>query len=60
MEVHPEIEAGLGDLRRVIDNWYSIWFAPRGDVYVFVPYLAFQAAGFSDIAAPKHGASGKA
>jgi predicted O-methyltransferase YrrM len=50
MEIQPEIEAGLGDLRRVIDNWYAAWFAPRGDTYAFTPYLAFQTAGFSDVA----------
>jgi hypothetical protein len=50
MEVQPEIEAGLGDLRGVIDNWYAARFAPRGDTYAFVPYLAFQTAGFSDVA----------
>lgn len=50
MKALPEIEAGLGDLSRVIDNWYAAQFAPRGDTYAFAPYLAFQAAGFSDVA----------
>ncbi|WP_050420603.1 class I SAM-dependent methyltransferase [Bradyrhizobium tropiciagri] len=50
LEALPEIEAGLGGLGRVIDDWYAAWFAPRGDTYAFVPYLAFQAAGFSDVA----------
>ena len=49
MEALPEIEAGLGDLGRVIDRWYTAWFAPRGDTYAFSPYLAVQAAGFSDV-----------
>ena len=50
METLPEIEAGLADLGCVIDNWYAARFAPRGDTYAFAPYLAFQAAGFSDVA----------
>ncbi len=50
MEVQPEIEASLGGLNRVIDNWYAACFAPRGDTYAFAPYLAFQASGLSDIA----------
>jgi hypothetical protein len=60
MKVQPEIEAGLGDLRRVIDNWYAAWFAPRGDTYAFAPYLAFQAAGFSDVAQAHNGNSAHA
>jgi predicted O-methyltransferase YrrM len=60
MEAQPEIEAGLGNFRRVIDNWYAAWFAPRGDTYTFAPYLAFQAAGFSDIAQAHNGNSAHA
>jgi hypothetical protein len=50
MECQPEIDAGLGDLRNVIDDWYSRTFHPRGNCYTFTPYLAFQTAGYSDVA----------
>ncbi len=50
MEAQAEIEAGVGDLRHVIDNWYNEHISPRGDNYAFTPYLACQAAGYSDIA----------
>ncbi len=50
MEAQPEIETGLADLRSVIDNWVGATFQPRGNCYVFTPYLAFQSGGYSDIA----------
>jgi hypothetical protein len=50
MACQPEIEAGLSDLRNVIDNWYSRTFHTRGNCYAFTPYLAFQTAGYSDVA----------
>jgi hypothetical protein len=50
MECQPEINAGLGDLRNVIDDWYGRTFHPRGNCYTFTPYLAFQTAGYSDVA----------
>jgi hypothetical protein len=50
MERQPDIEAGLGALQNVIDNWYASDVQPRGDCYGFDPWLAFQANGFSDIA----------
>jgi hypothetical protein len=50
MERQGAIEEGLGDLRNVIDDWYARELQPRGDCYGFVPWLGFQAAGWSDVA----------
>ena len=44
------IEAGLRDLRSVIDDWYARELQPRGDCYAFTPWLGFQASGWSDVA----------
>lgn len=50
LDCHPIIEADLGGLRNVIDNWYASALQPRGNCYVCTPYLAAQSSGFSDVA----------
>jgi hypothetical protein len=50
MECQPEIDAGLSDLRKVVDDWYGRTFHPRGNCYAITPYLAFQTNGYSDVA----------
>jgi predicted O-methyltransferase YrrM len=50
MECQPEIDAGLGDLRNVVDDWYSRTFHRRSNCYATTPFLAFQGAGYSDVA----------
>ena len=50
LDCHPAIEANLGGVRNVIDNWYANELQPRGNCYVCTSYLAAQSSGFSDIA----------
>jgi predicted O-methyltransferase YrrM len=50
LECYPAIEAGLGSLRHVIDNWYARELQPNGNSYTCTPYLAFQSSGYSDVA----------
>ncbi len=57
MDCQPAIEAGLADLTKVIDDWYCGAIQPGGDCFACVPWLGFQAAGWSDIA-QSHNANG--
>ena len=50
MDCQPTIEAGLDDLRSVIDNWYAGAIQPAGDCFACMPWLGFQASGWSDVA----------
>ncbi len=49
MDCQPVIEAGLGGLTDVIDNWYAGTIQPAGDCFACVPWLGFQASGWSDV-----------
>jgi hypothetical protein len=57
MDCQPTIEAGLADLRNVIDDWYARILQPAGDCFACTPWLGFQAAGWSDVA-QGHNANG--
>ncbi len=49
MDCQPAIEAGLAGLTDVIDNWYAGTIQPAGDCFACVPWLGFQASGWSDV-----------
>ena len=57
MDCQPAIEAGLADLTKVVDDWYCDAIHPGGDCFACTPWLALQAAGWSDIA-QAHNANG--
>jgi hypothetical protein len=50
MDRQPAIETGLADLRSVIDDWYARSIQPAGDSFACMPWLGFQASGWSDVA----------
>ena len=60
LDCHPILEAELGSLRHVMDNWYAQKLQPRGDCYVLTPYLATQLSCFSDVANAFHANSAHA
>ena len=57
MDCQAAIQAGLGDLGNVIDDWYARSIQPAGDSFAFTPWLGFQASGWSDVAGA-HNANG--
>ncbi|MDR5748853.1 glycosyltransferase family 25 protein [Caballeronia sp. LZ029] len=49
LDIYPQIESGLRDLNKVVDQWYANELQPRSNCYVCIPNLAYQQAGRSDI-----------